>query len=291
VTGHPITARAPLHAATVVGCDLDRTLIYSRGALGLARQDRPDLICVEYYQGRPLSFMTARAADLFRELCEVAAVVPATTRTRAQFSRIALPGPAPRYAIAANGGHLLDGGEPDLAWNAAVTKTLRAASAPLEQVWDHVRTVCSPAFTSTVRRADDLFVYAVVERTAMPDGLLAELTAWAGELGWSVSLQGRKLYVVPLTLTKSAALAEVARRTGADVVLAAGDSLLDRDMLAAADAAIRPGHGELHESDWRAEHVVSTRNSGVLAGEELLGWLLAGRQAGRWTPRRPLTST
>ena len=40
-------------------------------------------------------------------------------------------------------------------------------------------------------------------------------------------------------------------------------------------AAIRPPHGELAESDWRRPHVAVATATGIRAGEEMLGWLLA----------------
>ena len=88
-----------------------------------------------------------------------------------------------------------------------------------------------------------------------------------------MSLQGRKVYAVPRPLTKSAAAAEVLTRTGGGPLLAAGDSLLDADLLAAADAAIRPAHGELADAGFSPDGLAVTRASGVLAGAELLGWL------------------
>lgn len=91
-----------------------------------------------------------------------------------------------------------------------------------------------------------------------------------GPRGWTVSLQGRKIYAVPKPLTKSAAMNEVARRAGATLTLAAGDSLLDADLLLAADHAWRPGHGELADTDWSAPHVDVLTENGVAAGEEIL---------------------
>jgi hypothetical protein len=89
-----------------------------------------------------------------------------------------------------------------------------------------------------------------------------------------VSLQGRKIYAVPVPLTKSAALHEVARRTGAELTLAAGDSLLDADLLLAADQSWRPGHGELADVNWSAPGVRMLPERGVLAGERILRELL-----------------
>ena len=141
--------------------------------------------------------------------------------------------------------------------------------------------MCRPEWTRTLRNAEGLFCYAVLERDRMPAGFLAEAAAWADGRGWQLSLQGRKLYWVPRALTKSAAVAEVARRVGADVTYAAGDSLLDADLLAAADRGIAARHGELVASGWRAAHVAVTAASGVRAGEEIVDWFAAALAAAR----------
>jgi hypothetical protein len=43
-------------------------------------------------------------------------------------------------------------------------------------------------------------------------------------------------------------------------------------MLDAADAAVRPAHGELHAIDWQAPHLLVTSSIGAAAGEEILRW-------------------
>lgn len=256
----------------LVASDLDRTLIYSTAALALSMPDAeaPRLLCVETYEHKPLSYMTETAAALLEELARTVAFVPTTTRTPEQYGRIRLPGPAPEFAICANGGELLVHGEPDLPWRARVRRTLDAECASLEEVHERLVRTADPAWLLKARTAADLFAYLVVERSLLPDAWVKELTVWAGERGWTVSLQGRKVYAVPKPLTKSAAVAEVARRTGATEVLAAGDSLLDADLLLAADRAWRPGHGELADVGWTAPHVTALRTRGVAAGEEIL---------------------
>ncbi|MEU1283732.1 HAD family hydrolase [Kitasatospora sp. NPDC005856] len=269
----------------LVASDLDRTLIYSERAMALAEPDRlaPRLLCVEVYQGRPLSYMTERAAGLLAELAREVCFVPATTRTPEQYGRVNLPGPmpdwVPAYAICANGGQLLVDGVPDGDWRAEITARIAAGSAPLEEVTRRLALCADPEWTHKRQVADGLFAYLVVERTALPQGWIEELTGWCAERGWSVSLQGRKVYAVPAPLTKSAALAEVVRRTGADTVLAAGDSLLDADLLLAADAGWRPGHGELADSGWTAPAVTALTETGVTAGEEIVRRFLAGASA------------
>lgn len=264
---------------TVVCLDLDRTTIYSAPALDLRGPDHeaPRLLCVEVYRGVPLSFMTEAAATTFVALAAAATVVPTTTRTPEQLARVHLPGPPARFAIAANGGHLLVDGVPDRGWTAAVARRL-AGCPPAAEIASHLRAT-SGTFVLNLRTASDLFVYAVVDRAALPEGWVAELTAWCAPRGWTVSLQGRKVYAVPGPLTKSAAAAEVVARCGGGPLLAAGDSLLDADLLAAADAAIRPAHGELADTGFALGHLAVTRATGVAAGAELLDWL-ADRVAG-----------
>ncbi|MFD7259731.1 HAD family hydrolase [Streptomyces sp. NPDC059874] len=258
----------------LVASDLDRTLIYSTAALGLTMPDpvAPRLLCVEVHESKPLSYMTETAAALLAELKEDPSVVfvPTTTRTRKQYQRIRFPGrPAP-YAICANGGQLLVDGVPDRDWRRTVAKRLAQECAPLEDVHQHLLATTDPAWLRKTRVAEDLFAYLVVERALVPDEWLKALTQWAEARGWTISLQGRKIYAVPRPLTKSAAMREVARRTGATSTLAAGDSLLDADLLLAADSAWRPGHGELADAAWTAPNVTALTAAGVAAGEEIV---------------------
>jgi hypothetical protein len=266
---------------SVVAClDLDRTLIYSANALDLRVPDAeaPRLLCVELYRGAPLSFMTEESATALQKLATVATVEPTTTRTPEQLGRVHLPVPAPQYAIASNGAHLLVDGEPDPAWTAAVRERL-AGCAPLPEVQQHLA-AASGEFVLKLRTAGAAFAYAVVDRALLPDGWVAELAAWCAPKGWKVSLQGRKVYAVPAPLTKSAAAREVLCRCGGGTLLAAGDSLLDADLLDAADAAVRPAHGELADTGWTRPHVAVTTASGGWAGAEILARLHEHAMAG-----------
>ncbi|PGH50587.1 HAD family hydrolase [Streptomyces sp. Ru87] len=266
----------------MVASDLDRTLVYSAAALALDMPDAlaPRLLCVEVYQHKPLSYLTERAAGLLADLARTAVFVPTTTRTREQYGRIRLPGPPPPYAICANGGHLLVDGESDPDWQRRVRDSLDAGCAPLAAVREHMLRAADPGWLLKERVAEDLFAYLVVERDLLPDTWVKDLADWADGQGWTVSLQGRKIYAVPRPLTKSAAVAEAARRAGASRVLTAGDSLLDADLLLAGDAGWRPGHGELADTGWSAPHVTALAERGAAAGEAIVESLL--REARAW---------
>lgn len=265
---------------TLVATDLDQTLIYSRRAIARYGSASADVAAVETYQDVESSFMTASAAATFAAVASAALIVPATTRTPEQFARVGLPGRPARWAIAANGGIVLVDGVADAAWTQVVARAVGAA-ASLAEIQAHAAWMCRPEWTRLLRTACDLFCYAVLERDQLPTELLAQTTAWADERGWRVSAQGRKLYWVPQALTKSAAVAEVAQRTGSTTVIAAGDSLLDADMLSAADRGIVARHGELVASGWQAEHVEVTDARGIDAGEQVVDWFAAAVDAER----------
>lgn len=269
----------------LVATDLDRTMIYSRNAFGHAAA--ADTVCVEYLNGEPLSYMTATAATRLRELARAAAVLPTTTRTIEQFSRIRLPGRPWRYAVTSNGGNILVDGIPDRGWRAGIDRAVRAGGATLAEIGAELRARIDEGWVSKFRVADELFCYLVVVPDAVPAGFLAEWDDWCRTRGWSASRQGRKIYTMPLAVCKSRAVAEVRDRLIAAGTLdpragtlAAGDGALDAEMLAAADRAIRPRHGELEELGWTAPDLSVTTATGILAGAEIVDWFLDAAVAG-----------
>lgn len=266
-------------APALVATDLDRTLIYSRAAMTVDQFDTQDLLCVEYYEGAPLSYVTDGAAQQLRTLAAEVAVVPTTTRTPEQFRRIDLPGGPWQYAIASNGGSILEDGRLDPHWRRSVEAAVHETGASLEEITIELRSRISEEWVSKFRIADDLFCYLVVDVAAQPAGFLDDWHGWCSARGWNASQQGRKIYTMPNSVCKSRAVAEVHRRLRERGVLeddapifAAGDGALDAEMLKAADAAIRPRHGELELMDWRHPTVSVTGAAGVTAGEEILAW-------------------
>ncbi len=204
-------------ATTLVASDLDRTLI-SLGRLARpvhAGRGGPRLLCVEVYGHKP---SLVHDGDGRRALTEVAAdatvFVPTTTRTREQYGRIHLPAPPPVRDLRQRRPHPGRRAS-DRDRQQRVESRIAAECALLTEVRAHLATTADPAWLLKERVAEDLFAYLVVERSLLPEEWVKELAAWARPRGWTVSLQGRKIYAVPAPLTKSAAMHEVARRTGA----------------------------------------------------------------------------
>ena len=253
----------------LIACDLDRTLIYSKNAIGTTATD---LVCVEHYDGGELSYMTPHAISLLHTLATEAVVVPATTRTIAQYQRVRLPD-AYRYAVCSSGGNILVDGVPDESWRAAVDARIAAGGPPLDEIVAELHRRISDDWVRNFRIAEDLFCYVVVDLDCQPDDFVPDWGRWCAPRGWVVSQQGRKIYTVPETLCKSSAVAEIARRLPeVPRILAAGDGALDAELLKFAHAAIRPRHGELEALGWQSDHLTVTAAAGVLAAEELLQW-------------------
>ena len=258
----------------MIASDLDRTLIYSPGALQLSAEDDdpPHLISVEILDGRPNSFMTMAAARRLAELSRVGTFVPTTTRTMAQYHRVRFPGVSPMYAITSNGGNILVDGQPDENWHRSTASAIAACGATLAEVKQELRVRSQDDWAIKRRVGDDLFCYIVVDLQYLPHDFIESWTAWCAERDWRVSVQGRKIYAIPLPLSKERAMTAVARRLGAHRVVAAGDGALDAGFLSAADAGIRPPHGELAAVNWQHPTVRVAERVGVLAADDITDW-------------------
>lgn len=268
---------------SLIATDMDRTLIYTRDAFELADPESVALTCVEYLNATALSFITEKAARRLSDIVDTAVLVPTTTRTIAQFKRVQLPCGETQFAITSNGGNILTSGVPDRAWRAAIDTAVRASAASLDEVTRELRARIAEDWVRKFRIAEDLFCYLVVEPELVPPDFLAEWQTWCGPRGWSVSRQSRKIYAIPQAVNKNKALSEVRARAVAAgildadaVTLAAGDGVLDSDVLAAADAAIRPRHGELELLGWDRPHLTVTAAAGIRAGECIVDWFAAG---------------
>ncbi|GAB19696.1 hypothetical protein GOEFS_093_00250 [Gordonia effusa NBRC 100432] len=270
---------------TLVATDLDRTMIYSRNAMGENQFHSTSPQCVEIYEGAPLSYMTLRATEQLTALAATTVVVPTTTRTPEQYQRISLPGGPYRCAVTSNGGAILVDGVRDPQWHSHIARRVAADGTSLDDILVALTQRVPAAhqvdgWVRKVRVADDLFCYLVVEPSLQPPDFLPAWQEFCTANGWSASQQGRKIYTMPLAVTKSGAIAEVRRRlveegtlSPSHTMLAAGDGWLDHDLLLAADTAIRPCHGELELLNWQAANVTVTAGRGALAGEEILSWM------------------
>ncbi|MBP2000839.1 hydroxymethylpyrimidine pyrophosphatase-like HAD family hydrolase [Paenibacillus shirakamiensis] len=254
----------------IFASDLDRTLIYSRNSMGEGIPE-DELMPVELYNNEVLSFMTVQSLTLLKEISDIATFIPVTTRTIEQYQRIfgIKDTFSPKYAITSNGGNILIDGTPDQEW-ASLVQTAMLTSAEHQEIKELFDTLSTPDWALRGRLCDGMFYTIIIDRNIMPEEVLDSLRDQLSLLGWSISVQGRKMYLIPSRINKGDALRYIMDRLGTSYVAAAGDSLLDESLLAVADYAIAPGHGELFNVYAASNIYKFTTSAGIRASEELL---------------------
>ncbi|CAH1200454.1 hypothetical protein PAECIP111893_01384 [Paenibacillus plantiphilus] len=263
----------------IFASDLDQTLIYSERSKGNVPAE--EMEPVELYEGRHISFMTKRAIEKLQQLVTLTQFIPVTTRTPEQYHRVfgITDTFRPLYAIVSNGGTILENGQPDQEWNSIVRQAVKTHCAEQAEIFSLFDAIAAPHWVKSSRLCDELFYSIVVEREQLPIDAIEELKKQIAPLGWSYSLQGRKIYLVPEKVSKGAAIQYVKEKLQSGYVFAAGDSLLDESLLLAADYAIAPAHGELGRLKDANPHISFTKLTGASASEELLDIII--EQAGK----------
>lgn len=210
--------------------DLDNTMVYS-----LRRNIGENKVSVEIYKGRAISFMTPKSMELLKEVCESVTFVPTTTRNTKQYKRINLGIGIPDYALVCNGGVLLVRGERDEVW---YEESLRRAEKCKRELQLAEKLLTNdPNCSFEVRWVEELFIFAKSEEpreTAkkLEDQLALELV--------TVHSIGSKIYVIPNELHKGEGIRRLKERLKEEVVVAAGDSIMDIPMLKEATVGILP---------------------------------------------------
>lgn len=267
MTGRPV----------LIATDLDQTLIFSPTAA--ARGEHRSSRVVEVLDGKTISLMSEQTRLGLLDVAECATLVPTTTRTQAQYARIDLPMTS-RYAIVASGAVILLDGQPDAEWTDQVVQRLAEDSAPVTELREVLQGYADREWLLRLRDADDVFLVAAVDADLLHGDELAAVSGHCGTLGWRTVHQGRKLYVLPNGLDKAAAVQRVVdlvtldQGRGEPLLLAAGDTGLDRGMLELAAHGWFPAGSELDRLGYTAPGVTRTRGPGLSASEEIVqAWL------------------
>ena len=263
----------------IFASDLDQTLIYSPKSFRLLPELMPAVSSIEIYDGREISFMADHAIAKLKKIASQSTFVPVTTRTIDQYRRISLFHETiiPAYGVVSNGGNIIVNGVVDSAWQKQVAINMAQMCLCAEDMLAGFNEICHESWAGPMRMADGLFYYCVVERDKVPLKDIESFALWAEQQQWSVSLQGRKLYIVPQVVNKGAAVAYIRNLLQEKLVVAAGDSLLDLCMLEQADYAISPCHGELwdHYSQGKlpTQAIKFTKRAGILAATDILDYV------------------
>lgn len=198
-------------------CDLDNTLIHSY------KKRRENDICVEIYEKREQSFISAKNLDLLKKISEKILFIPVTTRSIAQYRRIFWTKDfKPRFAVVSNGAYLLDGDNQE--------NFLKNVAKPYEnELKMQFEAVDKNIFTIS-RIVDESFLFLKCR-----DDFDAENLSF--ETNLTVEHFGKKIYLFPPRLNKGEALKLLKKRFSPDKIFCAGDSDIDLPMLELADVA------------------------------------------------------
>ncbi|NEU27376.1 HAD family hydrolase [Paenibacillus ottowii] len=261
----------------IYASDLDQTLIYSKRSLGVPLES-PGLLPAEQIDGVTSAFISAQALQLLKTLPADVMFMPVTTRTMEQYKRITVfqTELIPAYAVTSNGGNIIVGGEVDREWNRSIHEQVRRDGAHAEEARQVFGQVLHEDWVISERFCDELFYAFVIDRDRMPLEQVLDKARVMQEMGWEVSIQGRKVYLVPAAVNKQAAVEHIRNLTNGGAVVASGDSLLDRCLLDYADYAIAPRHGELYREQLRDQLEVNyrfTEVSGVYAADEIMEYV------------------
>lgn len=263
--------------------DLDRTLIFSNRALDHLHTDQEmNVRPAEYIDHQPITFISEKCLRLLKQLSHELLFIPVTTRSIEQFKRIHIfQNELPvQYAVTTNGANIFYKNEPLYDWNERLIKKLRMEAATIPQLLEELSPFLKE-INGRLKIVEDLFIYIILE---VPIDLVLKNTLMEAvlPLGWKISLQGRKLYFMPIPISKGNAVQFIAEREGISPQFGAGDSLFDEDLLRVCSVRFVPAHGELVSELEATDKLKQMRNrsvrdsyqitkaKGIEAGEEIV---------------------
>ncbi|MBQ4530749.1 MAG: HAD hydrolase family protein [Lachnospiraceae bacterium] len=212
--------------------DLDNTLIYSyRHDIGNEK------VLVETKEGKELSYMTKVSYELLKQVSQKKELIPLTTRSLEQYSRIDFGNQVKiKYALVANGGILLENNKINEDWFKETNKIVSYAEEELEKGIEILKKDENICFE--IRKVDGLSVFTKSNNVGetikrLKDTLNPDIVY--------VDYNGAKVYIFPEKLDKGSSLKRFRNYVGENTsFVAAGDSDFDVPMLLAADYGFCP---------------------------------------------------
>jgi hydroxymethylpyrimidine pyrophosphatase-like HAD family hydrolase len=264
----------------IFASDLDSTLIFSSRHCKLINKEK--LFPVDFYNNN-CSFITKSMKDTLEHINESMLFIPVTTRSPNEYKRIKYFYDVikPKYAVVANGGIILKNGIELTAWSDIISTRIKEVVSVNSMI-----KLCSFFLESDLvksfKTCEDLFIYSIVDEDKLASMLLNKemdldyfdvLRSFCSKHNYSVSKQGRKVYIVPNCINKYDPINYIMQMENINIFLAAGDSLLDYPMIKHSNCGIVPAHGELLLNlplKKLADTIHITKESGIFAGEEIL---------------------
>lgn len=222
-------------------CDVDNTLIHSY------KHKREGDICVELLKEKEQGFTSPVTPELLKKVTalENVEMIPLTTRSIEQYTRIKFGEGAPKAALVANGTLLLEGDSINEEWWMGSLEATLPFKAELNRMYE----LLAPQDSFIrVRIVDEMYLFVYCAHGADPLETAEQLSVLTT---LRVQCAGKKIYLFPPAADKGAAARRMAERLGADYIIAAGDSEIDLPMLKLADLAIIPRNEWMTSQEYR----------------------------------------
>lgn len=253
---------------TIFFSDLDQTLIYSARQLKRYNQTSVGNLIVEEYNEAPLSMISFEAyTHLLENTGKTFDLIPTTTRTLEQYSRISFPHVPINNFVVLNGGKVFEQGEEVLEWTHHIRDEIAKLSVTPKALYQQILSETQNfEGLKVVQCADEAFVYFVSDVPGIK-AIDRYTDSLAKETGYVLSRQGRKTYLVPECVSKGKAVEYLINDLKPTVTVAAGDSELDISMGDYVDLLLIPKHGEGVSEARNARY---TEEVGINAAKEIL---------------------
>lgn len=239
----------------IFATDLDGTLIYSHRLV----DSEIGFTAVEKYNGKDITYMTDSSLRMLKFLMNRICVIPITTRSTEQFYRVK-PFISSKYAVTTNGGTIFKDGKVQKDWDNYIRKVLKNYdfSKALETFKKF------PELTLQPRTVDGKFVFAKSKNIDLCKQILEYKL---DTKMWQFSFHREKIYAIPKEISKGNALKYICEHliNNSQLVIAAGDSILDLSMLEYADYGIAPTNCKIF-----SETNLIKVEAGMTAADEIL---------------------
>ncbi|MDR2784781.1 MAG: hypothetical protein LBB83_02585 [Treponema sp.] len=215
----------------LLACDLDNTLIHY--------EKYPGDICVGYKNRKAHLFMPSNVYRCLEELDPEICLVPITGKSADQYRRIRyFRTRVPPCALTSCGGVLFRAGKRDPLWREAFHPLFAQASGAMRLCLNQLLSQLLPrGDVSWAKWVDRVFI-----ASQSPDarGIVSLLSGQAYSSALEFFAEADRLYVFPRGFNKGTAVNMLRRRLQPELLICAGDGLLDLSMLCAADIALVP---------------------------------------------------
>ena len=212
-------------------CDLDNTILYSY------KRRQPGDICIEMLKEKEQGFVSEKSLKLLEEVQKKCIFLPITTRSIEQYERINWsPECKPQQAITTNGSILLSNGEKDSDW---YSESQSIYSSYHDELLGMYNLLKDDQRFIRCRLVDDFYLFTYCRDDVDARELELELSQ---KCKLNVTLSGKKLYFFPPEFNKGDALKRFVKLISPDIIISAGDTVIDIPMLSLADYALVPNN-------------------------------------------------